>query len=172
MGAAAAACISPVLAKDAGNLKGISIDVKWSTITTFRRDGVTRTTRLENRGLQMYIGLSGHVFEYSGFRDYWGKTVVEFGKARPAPGNGMVATTIVNGQLTRISKWTRGFMIQTINVSPSLDSCTFAVNYKPDAEGQIVGFDPYTERPYELISQTIVSNTCVVKAGNIFSTEQ
>ena len=168
---AGAAGSDAVCAKEGGRFRGFSFDVKWSTVTTFRRDGVTRTTRTENRGLQIYIGLNGHVFEYGGFRDFWGQSVAGLGKARPTRGDEMVATTIINNQLTRIVKLTRGFMIQTIDVSSALDNCTFSEIYKPDAEGKVVGFDPYTRTPFELVSRTFESNTCSVREGNIFSTD-
>jgi hypothetical protein len=163
-----AVAIGSCFSVHAGSLEGLSIDVRWSTITTFRRDGVTRTTPTENRGLKMYIGLGGHVFEYGGFRDFWGQSVAGVGKARQTRGNEMEATAVASGQVTRIFKLTRGFMIQTINVSAAHDSCTFAEDYKPDAEGKLIGFDPYTQRPFELISRTFKSNTCAVTEGNIF----
>jgi hypothetical protein len=168
--ATASAFSSSVLAKDAGDFKGLSIDVNWSTVTTFRRDdGMTGTSKLENRGIRMYIGLGGHIFEYGGFLNHWGYSVKEFGKARTYLPRQMVVTTVLKNQLTRIYKLTRGFNIQTIVISPSRDSCTFSDVYKPDASGQLMGFNPNTNKPYELISRTLESYTCVVKVGNIFS---
>jgi hypothetical protein len=159
------------LAKDAGEFKGLSIDIHWSTVSTFRRDGVTHTSSGENRGTRMYIGLGGHIFEYGGFINHWGSSVTKFGNARTYLPGQMVATTILNNQLTRIYKLTRGFDIQTIVISPTRDSCTFSEVYKPDASGQLTGFDPNTNKPIELISRTIDSYTCVVKVGNIFSAD-
>jgi len=163
-----AVAVAGCLSVRASSLEGLSIEVKWSTVTTFRRDGVTRSTPIENRGLKMYIGLGGHVFEYGGFRDFWGQSVAGLGKARQIRGNEMEATTIANGQVTRIFKLTRGFMVQTIKVSAAHDSCTFSEDYKPDEEGKLFGFDPYTQRPFEQISRTFKSNTCTVTEGNIF----
>jgi hypothetical protein len=173
--AAVLACSCPVLANDAGNLKGLSVDVKWSTVTTYRRDGDTRTTTGENRGLKLYVGNGGHVFEYGGFGDFFEKKVMDFGGAGEFLGTEskeMVAVTALNGKLTRIIKLMHGFWIQTIDITSSHDRCSYSETYKPDSDGKVVGYDPYTKTPYELVSRKIVSISCVVKEGNIFSSVQ
>jgi hypothetical protein len=166
---------SSVFAENASNLKGLSIEVNWTTVTTFSRDGAIKTTLPENREWQGYIGTGNHIFEKTDFantsqqRHFGGTSVSEFGKARKIANGGMAASTIINDKLTIITKLIHGFNVLSISLSPSRGSCTLSAKLMPDETGKIQIIDPYTNLPTELISRTVQSYTCIVKQGNIFA---
>jgi hypothetical protein len=162
--------VPTALAASADDLKGLSIEVDWTAETTFIRDGVTRS-KTDQRSVHLYVGQRGHIFRYGGFGGNRDKSVTSFNQARTYLPNQMAAFTIVNGNLTQIFKLTKGFAVQTITVNPSLDACSFSEIYKPGADGKMMGFDPVTQTPFELVSRTVRSYTCTVKKGNVFGTE-
>lgn len=173
--ALAASPCSPVFAEDAGDLKGHSIQVNWTTVTTFRRQGVIKTTVPEKREWRGYIGAENHIFEKSDFANssrhehFGGASVSEFGKARQSGRGTMSASTIIDGKLTIITSLVRGSNVLSISISSSRDSCSFSAKLMPDEAGKIQIIDPYTELPTELLSRTVQSYTCMIKQGNIFA---
>ncbi len=158
-----------VFGEDAGNLKGLSIVVKYTTVTTLIRNGMVRTTPPEDREARLYIGTENHVFMYGRSPGEGGYAVTEFGRARSREGGRMQAYTMIDGKLIQVNKLVQGYHIATISLNLTRDSCTFSLEMKPDSTGKIVGFNPFTKQPFELISRTVKSSTCIVQKGNIFA---
>jgi hypothetical protein len=171
---ACAALATPAYADDISRFAGKSIKVDWVTATMFKRtpDGAVGRSSNENRGLHLYIGKSGHVFQYGGFKDYWSKAVQEVGRARDGYPGHMIAFSIQGSRLTRIVKLISGFWALNVDLSADGKSCSMTDGYTPGADGNIIGFDPYTNAPFYQVSRVTESSSCAVLPGNIFAADE
>jgi len=166
---------APLRSNEATDFRGLSIEVEFYTVTTFKKAGdPVKTTVPERRELRFYIGTKGTVFQYSNVwsKKYTYMAVMPLGHAAAAGlGSQMIAYAVINGNITKLVKQVHGIEEQTIAVDPGSDKCRFSIASQPDSSGKIVSIDPISHKEYEQISRTLLSYTCTVKNGNVFSTD-
>jgi hypothetical protein len=166
---------TPLRSNEAIDFRGRSIEVEYYTVTTFKKAGdPVKTTVPERRELRFYIGTKGTVFQYSNVwsKKYTYMAVMPLGHAAAAGlGSQRIAYAVINGNITKLVKQIHGIEEQTIVIDPGANKCRFSIASQPDSSGKIVSIDPISGKEYEQLSRTLISYTCTVKNGNIFSTD-
>ena len=157
---------APLRSNAATDFRGLSIEVEFYTVTTFKKAGdPVKTTVPEKRELRLYIGTRGTVFQYSNVwsKKYTYMAVMPLGHAAAAGlGSQMIAYAVINGNITKLVKQVHGIEEQTIVVDPGADKCRFSIASQPDSSGKIVSIDPISHKEYEQLSRTLLSYTCTV----------
>jgi len=181
MAAAAAAvtlAAAPATAAEApAALRGKSVVLSWNEMRVQRNVGQAEFRTVQaSHSMSLYISSAGRVFSRMTFATRAGSAARDQ-VSGSAPQSGAPARVpSFNGRTLTIYQPYRGvggMRRVTIDFDESFGGCSAKVIHaKEEGKESSIGFSPITKVYIEFKSATASGETCSVKAGNVFSSEQ
>jgi hypothetical protein len=172
-------CSVPANAETLEQIKGLSVKVEYKVQAIRVDDAGRRFNMTADAAIHFYLSTKGNLFLYPGgatihqdsapdVRAEGGPTVMPIDKAGEQKFGQMNAWTMMNGHLTNIIKFIRGYAVTTVAIDPERLTCTFDRQYQPDPQtGTVVS--NLTGPATQIEGYKVASYSCAVTRGNVFA---
>jgi len=155
-------------------LKGHSFEISLTRVIQFRDAGKPIQQQWMYR---VYVGQAGTVFDYTRYDlgpagSGGGANAISPDHAASLPWGRMKAWDMQGGNLTKLLQQPEGILVETITVDPTVSTCTFSLQGRPDPTTRHLVLQTPQGVRREVVSIGVATYVCTVKQGNVFATDR